>query len=135
MKQTLILRMLMLILTLALSTGCSDQDNGLGEKTDLLTHSPWWNTEVIGSTPTGFTVVSPLVFWPDQTGAIGGYPVTWKFIENGSSIQIIYSTGWEKYKIIDLSETEFHCKLYNSAGDLLVELRYDHCNDLSLGGC
>ena len=129
----IVTRLFLLIITFLMS--CTDDNDALEAKTNLLVDVQWWNSEIIGTSPTGYAVVSPLVFKRDKNATIGGNQVTWKFIENGNSIQLTYSNYSDKYEIINLSETEFHFKHYDSSGDFLIELKYGKCNPITMGGC
>lgn len=122
-------------LTIIVLMSCSDDHDVLEEKTNLLVDVQWWSSGGIGTPPSGYSVVSPLFFKRDNTARIGGYPVKWRFIENGRSIELTYSGYSEKYEIINLSETEFRFKHYDIFGNFIVELKYGKCSPITLGGC
>jgi hypothetical protein len=129
-----IIRTLLLLTALQLFS-CSDDNDTLEAKTNLLVDIQWWNSGIIGTAPSGYVTVSPLVFYRNKNAKIGGSQANWKFIDNGRSIQISYSNYSDKYEIINLIATEFHFKHYDNSGNFLVELKYDKCNPNSIGGC
>jgi hypothetical protein len=126
---------ILLLLTIPQLFSCSDDNDAIEVKTNLLVDVQWWNSGIIGTAPSGYPVVSPLFFKRDKNATIGGSQVKWTFIENGRSVQIKYSNYSDKYEIINLSETEFHFKHYDSSGNFLIELKYDKCSPISIGGC
>lgn len=113
---------------------CSE-DETFETKTNHLVDVQWWNSEIIGMSPSGYAVVSPLFFKRDKNATIGGTQVKWKFIENGRYIQLSYANYSDKYEIINLSNIEFHFKHYSSSGDFLIELKYDKCDRGTLSPC
>lgn len=123
----------LVIITLA---GCTD-DNSLESKTALLVDFQWWNSGAIGTSPSGYTIVSPLFFTRNKKANIGSAQAEWSFIENGRLIKLTYpNTNYsDKWEIVNLTETEFHFKHYNGTGNFLIELKYDKCDRVSLNPC
>src|SRR5687767_6573819 len=116
----------LILLTIAVLMSCSDDNDTLESKTNLLVDEQWFNSEMIGPSLTGYTTVSPIVFTRDKKAYIGGGQAEWSFIENGRSIKLTYpGTNYSnKYEIVNLTETEFHFKHYDGSGNFLAELKY-----------
>lgn len=110
---------------------CSEDDS-LDSKTKLLVDFQWWNSEIVGSSPSGFSVVSPIVFKSDNSVYLGSSQAEWRFIENGRSIKFVYpgANYSDKWEIVSLTETELRYKHFSQSGDFLIELKYTKCETL-----
>ncbi len=111
-----------------LLVSCSDDDS-LNSETTLLVDFQWWNSEIIGSSPSGYSVVSPILFKRDNNVYLGSTQAEWSFIENGRSIKFVYpgANYSDKWEIVNLTENELRYKHYSKTGDFLVELKYTKC--------
>jgi hypothetical protein len=126
----------LLFLSIVLLVSCSDDSDSLEVKTNLLVDIHWYGSEVVGTSPGGYALVSPIVFKRDKTASIGGTWVEWAFVDNGQAIKITYpSSNSNKYVIQNLTTTEFQFKHFDNSGNFLAEVKYDKCNPLSVGGC
>lgn len=116
----------LIFITTIVVLSCSDDNDSLESRTALLVDVYWYNSDVIGTTPSGYIVVSPIVFRRDKTVFIGGTKSNWTFIENGRSIKITsqQTNYFNKYEIINLTETEFHFKHYDGSEQFAAELIY-----------
>ncbi len=107
---------------------CKDDTSGLiDSRTKLLIDTYWDNSETIGNSPSGYSVISPIIFNSDGNVYIGGYsndPFKWEFINGGNSIKINYTQTFKTWEIIELSESTLHFEEYSDSGDLIIELIY-----------
>jgi len=126
-----------MLLSITMLISCTDDYDVFESKTALLVDFQWFNSETIGGSPSGYAIVSPIIFKRDMTAYIGASQTEWQFIENSNSIKLIdaNTNSSAKYEIINLSETEFHFKHYDGSGNFLIELVYDKCDRLSINPC
>lgn len=116
------------LLFVILSVGCSDE--AMENRRNLLTDGRWWYVETVGTSPSGYTSVSPLAFELDGTVTIGAGKATWTFTDKGKFVKVTFpSQGSHReavtlYEIVNLSESEFHFRQHSTYSSQVVEMKY-----------